>query len=270
MRMREENIEFEGINVHYLRGGSGLPILMMHGSGPGVSSVGNWAQVLEPLSGQYEILAFDLIGFGGSGRKPREPYFDLDLWLDQARFMLGQFDQQPAGIIAHSLSSILALRLAAADDRIAKVLTTGAAGAPLQLNRYLEAAWTFPKTRNDLRHTLEPLVSDQTKLTDAFLDNRMNVLQSGDYGEYFSRMFSGDKQQYVDALVLSDQTLARVTCDVLMMHGRDDRAVPFRQTTLEVSERLSSADVIVLSHCGHGVAQEQPEKFLAAVTAFFG
>ena len=270
MGVREGDIDFGGVNVHYLRGGSGLPILMMHGSGPGVSSVGNWAQVLEPLSERYEVLAFDLIGFGGSGRKPREPYFDLDLWLDQARFMLGQFDQQPLGVIGHSLSSILALRLAAADHRITKVLTTGAAGAPLQLNDYLEAAWTFPKTRDELRRTLAPLVYDPSKLTDVFLDNRMSVLQSGDYGEYFTRMFAGNKQQYVDALVLSDHTLAKVTCDVLMMHGREDRAVPFHQTTLQVSERLSNADVIVLSHCGHGVAQEQPEKFLAAVTSFFG
>jgi len=32
----------EGIETSYLEAGSGPPVLMMHGSGPGVSGTANW------------------------------------------------------------------------------------------------------------------------------------------------------------------------------------------------------------------------------------
>ena len=54
---------------------------MLHGSGPGAGTIGNWRLVLEPLAARYRITATDLIGFGASGRKTEEPYFDLPLWL---------------------------------------------------------------------------------------------------------------------------------------------------------------------------------------------
>ena len=45
--------------AHYLEGGSGFPILMLHGVGPGTSVVGNFGPVLEPLSQRFHIFAID-------------------------------------------------------------------------------------------------------------------------------------------------------------------------------------------------------------------
>lgn len=270
MGIREHEFDYESINVHCWEGEAGFPILMMHGSGPGVSTVGNWRQVLEPLGERYHVLAFDLIGFGLSGRKKNQPYFDLDLWLRQAQAMLDRLPEGPIGIIAHSISAALALRLAAANDRVTKVLTTGAMGASFELNSYLEMAWTVPKTREELRQAFEPLIYDKSAITDAFLDNRMEMLQTDDYGPYFAAMFKGDKQGYIDTVALSEAELAKVECDVVMMHGRDDLAIPFEVSTLVLSSLLPQADVVLIARCGHGVAQEQPGKFIATAEAFFG
>ena len=46
-------------------GGSGFPIMLLHGSGPGVSALGNFRLILGDLARRYRVLAFDLIGFGG-------------------------------------------------------------------------------------------------------------------------------------------------------------------------------------------------------------
>ena len=83
MALTEQDIEFEGNSVHFWEGGSGFPILMLHGSGPGAGTMGNWRFVLEPLAESYHVLATDLIGFGESGRKHEEPYFDIGLWRRQ-------------------------------------------------------------------------------------------------------------------------------------------------------------------------------------------
>ena len=92
--------------------------------------MGNWHAVMKPLSRRYKIMAGDLIGFGKSDQKARMPYFDLNLWMKEAQFLLDRLSKRgPVGVIGHSLSGYLALRLAARNKRIDKVLVTGSLGA---------------------------------------------------------------------------------------------------------------------------------------------
>ena len=42
MTINELDLDFEEMNVHCWEGGSGFPVVMMHGSGPGASTMGNW------------------------------------------------------------------------------------------------------------------------------------------------------------------------------------------------------------------------------------
>ncbi|HZU64472.1 MAG TPA: alpha/beta fold hydrolase, partial [Novosphingobium sp.] len=69
---------FEGLSVGCRIGGAGLPLLLIHGSGPGASTIGNWRLVLEDLANRYHVHAMDLVGFGESDRKPAPPYFDFE------------------------------------------------------------------------------------------------------------------------------------------------------------------------------------------------
>jgi 2-hydroxymuconate-semialdehyde hydrolase len=268
--VREYNIEFESIAVHCWEGGEGFPVLLMHGSGPGVSTPGNWRTVLRPLAQRYHVLAFDLIGFGLSGRKPVEPYFDLPLWQRQAQHLLGRLGAGDAGIIAHSLSSAVALRMAAETPRLKKLLLTGPMGAPFAITPHLAGAWSTPRTGDEVHAIFAPGVYDRTAITAEFVTDRMRILARDDYGAYFARMFAGDKQRYVDACAVPGETLARIRCDLLMLHGRDDRMVPFEDSSLALSRFIPHADFMAVGRCGHGVAQEQPQKFLQAAEAFFG
>ena len=196
MALAERDITVEGHRVHLWEGGEGFPILMLHGSGPGAGTIGNWRLVLEPLAARYRIVATDLIGFGASGRKEQEPYFDLPLWRRQAQAVLDLLPAGEVGVIGHSLSASLALGLAMDNPRVTRVMTTGAMGAPARANRETEICWRFPETREELREAAEILVHDPSVITDAFLDARMAILHDGEYGPYFRSMFAGDKQRY--------------------------------------------------------------------------
>jgi 2-hydroxymuconate-semialdehyde hydrolase len=226
--------------------------------------------VLEPLAERYHVLAADLIGFGESGRKREEPYFDLGLWRRQAQFLLDRLPGGPAGIIGHSLSASLALGLAAENERVTKVLTTGAMGGHFIVNEYTDLCWTFPETREQLRKAVESLVYDRSVVTDELLDSRMEILHDGVYGPYFQSMFAGGKQQYVDAAVLPVETLNGLACEIVMMHGRDDRPFPYAENSLALSAAIPHADVILVGRCGHSPALEHPQKLLGAANLLFG
>jgi 2-hydroxymuconate-semialdehyde hydrolase len=270
MPLQERDTTFEGIPVHYWEGGQGRPLLLIHGSGPGASTLGNWRLVLEPLAERYHVIAPDLIGFGLSGRKKEKPYFDFDLWFRQSRAMLDLFQESEFAIMGHSISGALALRLAATDPRVKKILTTGCMGARFTPNEHTLRTWTFPETREDLRRAGESLVYDKSLISDAYLDGRMNILHSGDYADYFRSMFAGDKQAYIDAAVLQADEIKSIACDVMMVHGRDDRPFPFEQTTLAISRALPQADVVGLARCGHSPALEHPGKLIELARLIFG
>ncbi len=270
MSYTDKALMFDGMRVHYIEGGSGFPVLMIHGSGPGASTIGNWRLVLEPLAQRYRVFAMDLIGFGRSDRKPETPYFDMDLWLGQCRAMLDRIGSSSVGIIGHSISGALALRLAASDPRITKVLTTGAMGASFTVNEHTIRTWTFPNNRDELRRAAESLVYDKSLIDDAYIENRENVLFDGEYESYFSTLFNGDKQQYVDAAIISDEELAKISCDVMMLHGRDDLGFPAESLTLPISRSIAKADATVIGRCSHSIAMEHPAKLIGAADVLFG
>lgn len=266
--MERIETEFEGHKVVYWTGGSGQPLLLLHGSGPGASTAGNWRLVLDRLCESFTVFAVDLIGFGESGRKTQQPYFDPDLWRRQAGFMVDLIGAPQVDILGHSLSGALVLRAAARDDRIRRVITTGTMGVEYEPGTHGTMVWTYPENEDDLRATAHILVADHTLIDDAYIAGRRRILfDDPDYKEYFSTMFAGDKQAFVDAMVLTPQELESIQQPVLLIHGRDDLPLP-AECSLELGRRLPKADVMILDYCGHSVALEYPDKLVALARMF--
>jgi 2-hydroxymuconate-semialdehyde hydrolase len=211
----------------------------------------------------------DLIGFGRSGRKPHTPYFDYALWVRQARAMLARIPGERVGVIGHSISGSIALTLAAQDPRIAAVMTTGTMGVRFEPTLATRRTWTCPRTRDELVLALQGLIRDASVIDEAFLRAREQVIFAPGYAEYFNSMFAGDPAQYVSATVLSPETLSRIKCPVLLLHGRDDTGFP-ASSSIELAAKLERTDLMLLSHCSHSVAFERQGTFLALACDFFG
>jgi 2-hydroxymuconate-semialdehyde hydrolase len=262
--LERKSTPVEGIRVQYWEGGSGFPLLMLHGVGPGTSIQGNFGPVLEPLAARCRIVATDLIGFGGSDRKATPPYFDVELWLRQAAALLELLPSGPCGVAGHSLGGALALKLAARTPRITKVLTSSAVGARYALPDALDAFWSLPADKTALRNAMSRMVYDQAAVTDAMIDDRWGLIASGDSAAYFAAMFEAPRQRYLDAAVVTGQEFAAIEADVVMLHGRDDQPCPAEATTLAMAARIRHADVHLLGRCGHNLPRERPAAYVGA------
>ena len=268
-RLLQRDVDFDGYRVRTLQGGEGKPLLLLHGTGPGTSAFGNFSRILDRLSEHYSVLAADLIGFGGSDRKTREPFFDFDLWYRQATFLLGLMPGKTRSVFGHSLSGAIALKLAAENPSVTKVLTTGTLGVRFPVNNALRLTWCYPVSREDIVRASETLVFDNSVIDETFLSNRIELLRTPGYQEYFSKMFGEDHQSLVDSACLDESTLSKITADVVMMHGREDRPVPADQTTLSIGKILQNCDVSIIGRCGHSPSMEHPEKVLGAAKLLF-
>ncbi|MGQ9366866.1 alpha/beta fold hydrolase [Azospirillum sp. ST 5-10] len=270
MSLKEFTLDVRGVKAQCWEGGEGFPVLLFHGSGPGAASLGTWRFVFEPLMERFHVYCTDLIGFGQSGRKPEPPYFDLDLWQAQAEALLDAVPGDAVGVVGHSISGTIAMRLAARSRRVVKLMTTATMGASFLQTPYTGMCWTFPETKEDLRRTLMALMHDHSGITDDLLESRLKILHDGVYGPYFRSMFAGDKQAYIEAATVSSEDLARITCEVMMIHGRNDLLFPAEVTTTALSQRLPQADVLLLARCGHLPAMEHPKQVAGAMRTFFG
>jgi 2-hydroxymuconate-semialdehyde hydrolase len=143
-------------------------------------------------------------------------------------------------------------------------------GAPFTINEDTIRTWTFPRNNAELVRAAQGLVHDHSLIDGAYLGARERVLFADPtYGQYFESMFSGDKQAYVQSTLLTPDELSCVRCDIIMMHGRNDRPFPAEPLTLTLAKSIRQADVILLGHCSHSIAMEYPDKLTDAALCLF-
>ncbi len=82
------NVEAAGLKTNFLEQGTGPPVLLIHGSGPGVTAYANWRLTIPALATRFRVIAPDMAGFGYTDRKPGVTY-DLEFWL---RHLAGLMD----------------------------------------------------------------------------------------------------------------------------------------------------------------------------------
>ncbi|MBK19441.1 MAG: alpha/beta hydrolase [Rhodospirillaceae bacterium] len=269
--LQSRKAQAAGHEVHYWEGGEGFPVLILHGVGPGTSIMGNFGPVLEPLAEHCHIFAADLIGFGDSGRKKAPPYFDVELWVDQAVALIDEIlPTGPCGIAGHSMGGALSLKTASRCDRIQRILTSSTVGSQYPLNAALDGFWTLPDSKDSLRSGMEKMVGNPAALTEDMIDQRWELLQSEGYADYFGTMFDPPRQKYLDQGVLSEEELSAINAQIVMLHGRDDQPCPAGETTMALAPSLPNADVYLLGSCGHNLPRERSADYLAAAIALFG
>lgn len=262
--------EFEGHQVAGYTGGKAgrLPLLLMHGLGPGASIASAFGPVLPFLVEHFQVYAMDWIGFGRSGRKQDAPYFDFEFWLRQARALIDRMPAGKIGVFGHSMSGAISLRLACSEPRVAAVVTTGSVGTRFPVNSHLQQLWTYPQSLHDLRQSLKSLVHDVSRIDEKLLAQRWAVLSEGDYRDYFTRMFDRP-QALADTWEVSSEELARIHVPYTLIHGRDDLACPAEETSMQLAERIPHSDLFLIAHCGHAPSVEHPKKICALVQSAF-
>jgi pimeloyl-ACP methyl ester carboxylesterase len=95
------------MDMHYVRRGSGKPLLLIHGLG---GSWRSWSPVLEDLAAQRDVIAVDLPGFGAS--PPLEGETSIATLADAVAEFLGSQRLLGIDVAGHSAGARLVLELA--------------------------------------------------------------------------------------------------------------------------------------------------------------
>jgi len=98
-----------GIRTNYHDMGSGFPVLLIHGSGPGVSAWANWRLVMPKLAEKSRVIAPDMVGFGFTER-PQNYTYSMDNWVQHALGLLDALGLEKVDLVGIPLAERCRLR----------------------------------------------------------------------------------------------------------------------------------------------------------------
>lgn len=257
-----------GIDTNYHDVGDGPPVLLIHGSGPGVTAYANWRLTMPALAERFRVIAPDMAGFGETER-PRGYVYSMDHWVDHALGLLDALGVERAHVIGNSFGGALALALAIrAPERVGRLVLMGAAGTRFTLTEGLDAVWGYTPSIANMRALLDIFAFDRALVNDELAKLRYDASVRPGYQEAFANMFPAPRQRWVDALASDDAKLRALTHDTLIVHGREDRVIP-PESSQKLLELLPNAQLHVFGRCGHWTQIEHAERFNRLVIDHF-
>jgi pimeloyl-ACP methyl ester carboxylesterase len=257
-----------GIKTNYLEAGQGDPVVLIHGSGPGVTSYANWRLVIPALAENFRVIAPDMVGFGFTDR-PASIQYGVQTWADQVVGLMDTLELPTAHLVGNSFGGAIALRIATQHpDRVGKLVLMGSMGVPFPITDGLERVWGYEPSFENMRKVLDVFAYSRELVNDELAEVRYRGSIQPGFQESFSAMFPAPRQRWVEAMCTPEDDIRRLPHRTLIVHGREDQVIPV-QTSLRLEELIDNADLSVFSHCGHWSMIERTRDFNRSVGEFF-
>ena len=244
------------------------PVLLLHGSGPGVSAAANWRPVIPALRERHRVIAPDQLGFGATATGAKHTY-GRAAWTEHALSLLDELGVEQCDVIGNSMGGAVALSLAVARPAaIRRIVLMGTMGIAMALPPGLATIWSYRPGVEAMREVIGLFAYNRELITDELVQLRYAASLSPAVAESWAAMFPHPQQRWVDDLALSGAELTAVTQPVLLVHGRDDKVVPWRSSSAPMTDLLPDCRLHLIGGCGHWTMIEKTAEFLGVVQPF--
>ena len=262
--------------LRYHEAGDGPVLLMLHGSGPGVTGWRNFRGNLDVFDTHFRCLILEFPGFGVSddfGGHPMLTAQEAVMKVTEA-LRLDRVD-----IIGNSMGGGGGINFAIQrPDNVGRLVTIGGIGtnifspAPSEGIKLLQEFNEEP-TRQRLIDWLHSMVYDPALVTEELIEERWQLATDPRTLESARRMYGKAAfQQMMSAMRTSDAPLPwaimhEVTAPTLLTWGRDDRVSPLDMALIPM-RTIPNAELHIFPNCGHWVMIEQKEAFESVALSF--
>jgi 2-hydroxymuconate-semialdehyde hydrolase len=252
---------------------SGEPVIWLHGSGPGVTSLSNWEDATSDLP-QYHNYCPDILGFGYSTH-PDPPPIGMSDWTDlRAQTIVNLMDElgiRKAHFVGNSMGGAITLNIVKRwPERVGKIVLMGSGGAPFKPGPALAGMVGFydaPSTER-LRAMLAGFVYDKEAYADRLqrvAEARIPLALRDDVKRSHLTTFTTEGARRPS---ITEAEIAAIANPTLILHGREDQMIPL-SAGMWLAERIPNAQLHVFAKTGHWTQIEQHDRFVFLVDAFF-
>lgn len=260
--LRSSPIEVAGVGTRYLHGGSGPPLVLLHGFGDQKET---WSLLAPFLARRFHLYAPDLPGYGDADEIPveRASFAAQAEWLEA---FLDQLGLERVHLAGNSMGGGISVRFAYHHpDRVASMALLCAFGPraePSELDRLMERGQNplFPVDRQGYDGLMAFLFARRPYLPRAmrrYLASRHARRHDG-FVERFDRIMHGPAEEGIPA------ELESIRVPALVIHGLADRAL-HPSIGRAYAQRLPDARGLFVPGVGHVPQWEMPRKTLRAM-----
>ncbi|TQR08573.1 alpha/beta fold hydrolase [Psychrobacillus soli] len=267
--MKENFVTFNGIESHYWEGGSGYPLILIHGGGAGADGWGNWNHIMDKYVSQgFHVIAYDVLGYGLSSRPDPVTFnYTQEARVDQLVSLISGLDLNRVSLIGNSLGgAIAASATAKLPEKINKLVLMGASGRrkPNDNSEGVRTLATYNNEREHMERIIRNLTNEQFVITEELLDYRLKMANDPATSAAYQATMSNLNK---NGLFILDEDLKSIKQKTLIVHGREDNQVPL-QFSLEYEHLIENAWLHVMPKCGHWAMIEYPEEFVKLTVDF--
>jgi 4,5:9,10-diseco-3-hydroxy-5,9,17-trioxoandrosta-1(10),2-diene-4-oate hydrolase len=238
-------LDFEGTSrylegdyrLHYHEAGFGRPLILLHGSGPGVSGWSNFAGNFPVFAQRFRTVVFDLPGFGRSERPALDRAYPR-LAAEALVTLLDKLGLAHAHVLGNAMGGYVALEFAlAAPERVDRLVLMGPGGLsinvlgpdPSEGARRL-ADFMMAPSRKAMVDWVDTMVSDRSVVDDALIDERLANAEAPGAMESALAIFSSLAEHPEPVPMWA--RLKAIEAPTLVTWGRDDRMLPLESALL--------------------------------------
>lgn len=241
-------------------------VLLLHGSGPGVSAYANWRLTMPVLEKDFRVIAPDLVGFGYSDVDPGR--FTLAGWTSHAVGVLDALGIERAHVVGNSFGGSIALSLAIHHpDRVRRLGLMGAVGLDFPITPGLDAVWGYEPSVEAMADLLRIFTATPAPAIDDLARLRYEASTRPGVHEAYASMFPAPRQRWVQALAHAEADIAAISSPTIIFHGREDRVIPL-ETSLRLLQLIPDAQLHVFGNCGHWTQIEHAGEFTRMLRDF--
>jgi len=255
--VHEAFVNVGGVQIRLLKGGSGAPLLVLHGT---EGSLG-WRRYIQALADHFTVYLPSHPGFDGSER-PTWLNSILDLVCFYTWFLETQ-GLEGIRVIGWALGGWLAAEIAATTRHaFSKMLLVDAAGIKPHQGEITDLFILSPAQIRDLTFHDPQQVPEYAQLYphDPSPAEREQAVQNREMAVRLTwKPYMHDPR--LPAL------LARVTAPTRIVWGRQDRIIPVECGTL-YHQAIPRSELVVIEQCGHAPHLEKPDEFVRVVMDF--
>jgi 4,5:9,10-diseco-3-hydroxy-5,9,17-trioxoandrosta-1(10),2-diene-4-oate hydrolase len=254
--------------------GGGLPLVMLHGGGPGASSWSNFGAALPGFAEDFRVLLVDQPGFGDSDKPPVVGNY----FRHSAGYLLALLDElgiDRIHLLGNSLGGGTAARFAIENpSRVGRLILMGPGGLNLNVlsadptegvQRLMD--FSAHPTREALRAFIGTMVVNQSLVTDELVEERFIDATKPGAREAMASMGASfwNPDTFEDGMIWRDAH--RIRQQTLLTWGREDRVNPL-DGALVALKQIPKAQLHVFPNCGHWAQIEAADQFRAVTTTF--
>jgi len=260
---RASMVDAFDIQTNYHDRGAGAPVLLLHGSGPGVSAWTNWKRVIPALSDRFRVIAPDMAGFGYTERRADLQY-DIKLWVKHLIGILDALGLEKVSLVGNSFGGSLALAAAARfADRFDRLVLMGAPCDKFMMTPGLRAGWDYTPGRENMRATMAHFPYDPAFITDELVEDRYQASLIPGAQEGLRKLLAKPNEEGDTPLSgMPESVVANIAHPTLVLHGREDRVIPV-EMGLRLGRAMPNAQFHMFGRCGHWVQAERFDDFVA-------